>query len=157
MPSSSEVRDGMESEKPLTHVRAPFAGETRTFRLTIGGARAIEEACRAGIGAVFSRLVTNQFYADDVLAVIRHGLAGGGLREPRASALVIREIGDAEGELRAPLADYVDLATSIVRSFLAGIPPGKPAAEESDPGPATSPPSTAPAAPPGSPPASATI
>jgi hypothetical protein len=69
-------------------VTAAFGGEEHAFCLRWGELMELQEKCEAGPGMVLMRLVANQWRLEDVPAVIRLGLIGGGMEPAAASRLV---------------------------------------------------------------------
>lgn len=67
-----------------------WGGGEHTFALTIGGLRALQDACNAGPQEVLMRLVNGTWRVDDPLAILRHGLIGGGMAKDAARDLVNR-------------------------------------------------------------------
>ena len=67
-----------------------WGGGEHTFALTIGGLRALQDACAAGPQEVLMRLVNGTWRVDDPLAILRHGLIGGGMAKDAARDLVNR-------------------------------------------------------------------
>lgn len=91
-----------------------WAGGEHSFALTIGGLRAVQDATDRGPMEVWSALKTGVWRVDDVLAVLRHGLIGGGMDEAQAQKLVNRM---ATSE---PLAKLVPTAALVIASALVG-------------------------------------
>lgn len=99
-----------------TTVRAPFAGQDRTFRLRLGEIGELERLCSAGIGEIMMRLASHRFRAADIRDTIRLGLEGGGLFEPDATALVMRYLDDE------PIGEHLNLAADILTAAVSGVP-----------------------------------
>lgn len=120
-------------------LRRAFGGRDCSFKLRWGEIEQLEQACGAGIGAIWQRVATLQFRAADIRETVRLGLQGAGLAEPMATAAV--KLVFEEG----PLLPHVQLAADILGAALEGAEPEKrPEAETpSSESPATSPPSTA--------------
>lgn len=126
----------------LTCFYADLGGRRRKFELRLGEVAELERLCRAGVGAIGLRLVSEQWSYDDLRETIRLGLMGGGASEADAQMLVENYV-DA-----GPKRMHLLLAASIVAAFIEGIDPPKEDGETEQSGaPATSPPSTKPAAP----------
>ena len=124
-----------------TELRAPFAGQLRTFELRIDEIGLLERRCEAGIGEIYLRLCSARFKHADIRETILLGRIGGGASEPEATAEIMAFVD------RAPLASHLQLAVDILAALLNGTQqeaPGKLPAEGND-APATSPPSTPPA------------
>ncbi|BDV33924.1 gene transfer agent family protein [Methylocystis iwaonis] len=125
-----------------TCIHLPFAGRKRKFELRIGEIGELERLCNAGIGAIYFRLVSEQWRYDDIRETIRLGLMGGGESQATAHMFVERYIDVG------PKREHLAVAAKILNALIEGVDPPKGAgerAEKSAP-PATSPPSTKPAA-----------
>lgn len=95
---------------------------------------ALEEACGAGVAAIFGRLMDQTWRLNDVRETIRLGLIGGGKSPEKAMALVKLHL-DAN-----PLGHGVMIAQAILQSALVGVPDdplGKPAAADAQDPPST--------------------
>lgn len=129
-----------EADTSRTLVRAPFGGRERSFQLRLGEMAELERLCGAGIGEIMARLATHRFMVNDIWEPIRLGLEGAGSSPVEAQALVMRYHPPAY-----PIAEFLELAVSIVNASVNGVPKGKDEAEGSgDPSPATSPSSSEP-------------
>lgn len=102
---------------------AAFAGQKRAFRLRLGEIEALEGLCRAGIGEIALRLVSQTYRLADVRETLRLGLMGGGMSEPSATALMMANFDSA------PLGQYVEIAAFVLSAALVGVPPPKPETE----------------------------
>lgn len=89
-----------------------WAGGEHHFDLKIEHLRALQEKCDAGPAWVLSRLRTQRWMVDDVVATIRLGLEGGGLPKEDARAITKRHVEDE------PLAMSVLTAQAILMSCL---------------------------------------
>ena len=97
---------------------AEWAGAQRPFRLRFGDVLDLEEACgKVGIGALYLRMGSHQYFAKDVFETIRLGLIGGGMPPSEARSLV------QERFEHVPMADSLNLAMSILVNMMAGIEP----------------------------------
>lgn len=100
----------------MADVIADWAGKDRLFRLTFGGVLDLEEACgKEAIGAIFLRVSTGQFRAQDVWHTIRLALIGGGENKVEAKRLLETHFD------RAPYLDNAALAGDILVSLMAGV------------------------------------
>ncbi len=102
-------------------VTAPFGGEVRSFRLTIGGAEELEERCDAGLPMIARRLIGGEWRLRDVRETIRLGLVGAGMEDTAAMVLIERYASQGLESLRI-------LAVTILGPMLTGVPddpPGK--------------------------------
>lgn len=89
-----------------------WPGGEHAFRLGIGELRAIEQRSDAGCAVVMMRLLSAAWKIDDVVAPIRLGLIGGGMKEKDAQAAV-----DAALEVASPYTLAVT-AAEIIRRFI---------------------------------------
>lgn len=97
---------------------ADFAGAERAFRLRFGEIVDIEQACgKVGVGAIYQRLATTTYFANDVKQILLRALVGGGLTVRDATALVEQQL-DAK-----PLAQLGALAQDIILALMTGIDP----------------------------------
>lgn len=119
-----------------SHV-AFFGDAEHTFDFSTPLLIELETLTGAGIGGLFNRLVKREFRFSDLLAVIRLGLIGGGLRPEEAGRLVKIY---AEGR---PIEETFPLALEILSTLWFG----KPATTETpiEPAPAPAPQSREPA------------
>ena len=102
-------------------VEAPFGGEVRRFRLTIGGAEELEQKCDAGLPVIARRLISGEWRIADVRQTIRLGLVGAGMDDMAAQVLIQRYAEQGLDTLRI-------LAVAILSPILTGEPddaPGK--------------------------------
>jgi hypothetical protein len=100
------------------------------FRLALGQLRILQEKCKAGPNTIRLRLLSGEWYVDDIRETIRLGLIGGGAKPAAAQEKVQRSV-DAQ-----PLADNVMLAAAILAAAIVGAPDdpvGKALAEEGAP------------------------
>jgi hypothetical protein len=65
-----------------------WPGGEHEFLLDIGALRAIEDRCKAGVSVVYERLLSNEWYVDDIIQPLRLGLIGGGMTERQAKAMI---------------------------------------------------------------------
>lgn len=103
-----------------------FDGED-TFRLGIGEIRALQEKTGAGPDTLRRRLLSGEWFLDDIRETIRLGLIGAGLPSAQAMEKVKRAV-DAR-----PLGENVLIAATIITAAVIGVPDdpaGKAPAEE---------------------------
>jgi hypothetical protein len=107
-------------------VTAEFGGEEHEFCLRWGELIELQEKCDAGPGMVLMRLVANQWRLEDVPAVIRLGLMGGGMDPAAASRLVRRYVEERTQDIGGEDGLAI-LAVKILSAALHGAPdePGK--------------------------------
>jgi hypothetical protein len=89
-----------------------WPGGEHAFRLGIGELRAIEQRSDAGCAVVMMRLLSSAWKIDDVIAPIRLGLIGAGMKEKDAQAAL-----DAALDIASPYALAVT-ASDIIRRFI---------------------------------------
>lgn len=89
-----------------------WPGGEHAFRLGIGELRAIEQRSDAGCAIVMMRLLGQQWKIDDVIAPIRIGLIGAGMREQDAQKAV-----EAALEIASPYALAITSA-EVLRRFI---------------------------------------
>lgn len=138
-----------------THRDIDFGDGTYTFRLTMAGIIAIEEKCKARIGAVHRHLLAGRYANDkadfgyslegdygavELLEICRQGLIGGGagfadgreikMSDYLATHLVRTYLHPENGN---PLMKAWDLATAIVQACVIGYEPDAEAQKKSQP------------------------
>lgn len=95
-----------------------FAGRDRSFHLRLGEMADVEQACGSvGIGAIFQRLATSEFFAMDIRHVLTFGLVGGGMTRTDAEKLV-RDQMDAK-----PLFQLAATAQDVLVAAMTGVAP----------------------------------
>lgn len=86
----------------------------------------LEESCNAGIGTLYARVETGQYYAKDLTEVIRLGLTGGGRGEvaeqelkvtPEKATKLVTEYCDR------PLDEVWTIALAVYRACIHGYAP----------------------------------
>jgi hypothetical protein len=108
-------------------VTADFGGEEHDFCLRWGELIELQEKCDVGPGVVLMRIVANQWRMEDIPAVIRLGLIGGGMEPATASRLVRRNIEERPQDIGGENGLGI-LAVKILSAALHGVPdepPGK--------------------------------
>jgi hypothetical protein len=105
----------LKPDTSRTVLFAPFAGQDRRFRLTIGKIADLERICEAGIGGIMMRVGTHQFKACDIWDTIRLALEGGGMSEPQATAMCMAYHDE-------PLIWHAELAARILTAAVSGVP-----------------------------------
>jgi hypothetical protein len=107
-------------------ISADFAGEQYDFCIRIGELVELQEKCEAGPGMVLMRLMANQWRVEDIPAVIRLGLIGGGMDPVSASRLVRRHVEERTFDWGGTEGLGI-LAVKILAAGLNGAPdePGK--------------------------------
>ena len=108
------VREGVENRSAT--VMLDFGDGTYTFALRWGEIVTLQEERDAGPYLILDRLVSGRFLVQDVSAVIRLGLVGGGM--PPAEALKkVRTYVEAR-----PVMESVVLAQKILSAGVVGAP-----------------------------------
>jgi len=97
----------------VTH-RAFFGDAEHTFCLTDPMIEELERLTGSGIGALFIRLVGNQFHIGDIMSVIRLGLIGAGMDPKRAQELV------STYAANRPFGEIFPLAIDVLTARWAG-------------------------------------
>lgn len=108
-------------------VTAEFGGEQYEFCLRWGELMELQEKTDAGPGMVLMRLVANQWRMEDVPAVIRLGLIGGGM-DPTAAGRLVRSYVEGRPQDIGGEDGLGILAVKILSAALHGAPdepPGK--------------------------------
>lgn len=95
-----------------------WAGGQHDFALPIELLRALQEKCDAGPEWVRMRLLSKQWFVDDVVSTIRLGLEGGGMPGEEARKLTKRFVEDR------PLALSVLTAVAILGDAVHGAEEG---------------------------------
>lgn len=94
--------------------QADFAGDSRTFDLTIGGCGTLERVTGIYVGEVLLRLSSGTWSYAMVRETVRQGLLGGGASDAETADLVRRFV---EGR---PIGENVQLAADILSAFVNG-------------------------------------
>lgn len=96
-------------------VTLQWPGGEHDFALTIGGLRAVQAACDAGPMQVYTALRTGAWRLDMPMAVLRHGLIGGGMDADEARKSIDR-LFDAH-----PLAKFIAPAMLVIAAAVMGV------------------------------------
>lgn len=67
-----------------------FADNSYLFRLPAKRIAELQDRCGAGIGAIYKRTMSGDFYENDLKEIVRLGLIGGGLEPLEARKLIDR-------------------------------------------------------------------
>lgn len=97
----------------MADITLTWAGGEHRFALSIGALRAVQKACDAGPGEILTRLQVGAWRVDDVMAVLRHGLEGGGMAKDEAREEVERAA-DAAGLMALVIAAHTVLASALL-------------------------------------------
>lgn len=97
----------------ITH-RAFFGDGERAFALTDPIITELERLTDSGIGALYARMVRNDFRLNDLIEVIRLGLIGGGTNPEDAARLVATYAKDR------PIGEVLPLALDILDARWSG-------------------------------------
>lgn len=95
---------------------AYFGDASYTFNLPNELVAQLERKSGAGIGAIYQRVISSQFYAIDILEIIRLGLIGGG-----TAPIVAEQLIDAYARPRPIVESYL-LAFDILDARWNGKP-----------------------------------
>lgn len=134
-------------------VTLTWEGGEHAFLLPIGALMAVQDACDAGPQEILVRLGNGRWRVQDIEAVLRHGLEGGGLAKADAQKLVRQCIE------RAGLLALVSVAYRVMAVALTGVeddPVGEPEGVSPNRDDGASAGSTEPEPSPGSPPETST-
>ena len=99
---------------PPLDVRLFFGDGEYDFKLTISAISALQVKCQSGIGQIYTRVISGQFYSQDLLETVRHGLIGGGMA-PKPAHDLIESYSDV-----VPLEDSQDIATAVLAAATHG-------------------------------------
>ena len=103
-----------DRQYPPLEIRLFFGDGEYDFKLTIQAISALQVKCQSGIGQIYTRVISGQFYSQDLLETVRHGLIGGGMAPKPAHDLI-----EAYSDV-VPLEDWQDIATSILAAATHG-------------------------------------
>lgn len=106
-------------------------GEDQFCLSKVGLILDLEEKCKAGLAAIFARIVNSQWGLNDIRETIRLGLIGGGMSPADAMSAVRNHVDDNV----AGLAPSVMVAYAVLEAVLVGVkddPVGKAEAEAKD-------------------------
>lgn len=95
-----------------------LGGEERAARLQLGQLRTLQDKTGVGPQTLLRRLISGDWFVDDIRETIRLGLIGGGAEMATAQRLIGRHIDDE------PLVDAVFPAVLLLMAAISG-PPGK--------------------------------
>jgi hypothetical protein len=90
-----------------------FAGEDRTFRLSIGRLRALQEKVDAGPMELLRRFEVGQWRVDDLRETIRQGLLGAGMSDADSAKLLKTDFDDLPWLQFVPIAQAIIIASVI--------------------------------------------
>ena len=102
---------------PPLDVRLFFGDGDYDFKLTISAISALQVKCQSGIGQIYTRVISGQFYSQDLLETVRHGLIGGGMA-PKPAHDLIESYSDV-----VPLEDWQNIAISVLAAATHGYKP----------------------------------
>lgn len=94
----------------------PWDGGEHAFHLGIGQLRALQSATDVGPAFLMGRIISSQWFVDDIIETIRLGLIGGGTDAVAAKKLVDRVF----NENTPALYKHVLLATKILKDAIMG-------------------------------------
>lgn len=99
------------------HVTLEFGDGEYLFRLPCKQIAELQEKCNAGIGTIYQRVFSGNYYIADLVETVRLGLIGGKLDVVLANRLVANYVDDM------PKSVLVELASAILLANLAGYKP----------------------------------
>ena len=111
-----------EDETPFTpppaanlraEVTTEWAGEERTFRLTVQQILELEQRCSAPVALVYNRVQRGEYSIEDVRQTVRLGLIGGGASPADAARLM-----SGYGYPARPLAELWALARVVLHAAM---------------------------------------
>lgn len=97
----------------MTHV-AYFGDGEHSFALTMPMVRELEQKAGVGIGALYQRLMSAQFFMGDLVEIVRLGLIGAGMSPAKAQHLVETYAVDR------PVMEITPLALDIIEARWSG-------------------------------------
>jgi hypothetical protein len=111
--------DGSPKYAPC-EIEMAFGDGDYVFRLPLKQIAELQEKCKAGIGAIFTRVMSGQYYIEDCVETFRLGLIGGGTDPTKARVLMERYFDDL------PVQAKWDFAIAILgRCVVPYEPPGE--------------------------------
>lgn len=100
----------------MTHrIELAWPGGVHVFALPIGRLRAVQTDCDAGPAWILQQIVMGQWRIDQLISVLRHGLAGGGMPDAEARDLVMKMV-----DLH-PWARFVETAHRVILAAIVGV------------------------------------
>ena len=96
-------------------VTLPFADGDYLFRLAWGELEKLQEERDAGAYVILQRLVSGQWFVQDISSVLRFGLIGGGMEPVQALKLIRMHV-----QARPPLESLV-YAQRVLGAAIAGV------------------------------------
>lgn len=109
------------SEKPSAYasceIEMAFGDGDYVFRLPLKQLGELQEKCGAGLGTIYRRLMTGEYYAEDIHETVRLGLIGGGMDATKARVLMERYFDDI------PVMDRLDVAKVVIAACVVGYEP----------------------------------
>lgn len=101
-------------------IEMAFGDEDHLFRLRLRQIAELQEKCKAGIGTIYRRVMTGEYYIEDVTETVRLGLIGGGMDPTKARTLMERYFDDI------PVDAKWNMAAAILSACVVGYsPPGE--------------------------------
>lgn len=105
-------------------IEMAFGDGDHLFRLRLKQIAELQEKCKAGIGTIYRRVLTGEYYIEDVTETVRLGLVGGGMDATKARTLMERYFDDLPVEMKWMTAQAV-LGACVVGYSPPGDEPGK--------------------------------
>jgi len=95
-------------------VTLEFGDGEYLFKLTLKTIAELQEKCGAGLGTIYKRVLFGDYYAADLVEVVRLGLVGGGQTGPVARKIIERYCDEW------PLEEWHKHASAILRVCVHG-------------------------------------
>ena len=119
-------------------IEMAFGDGDHLFRLKLKQIAELQEKCKAGIGTIYRRVLTGEYFIEDCVETVRLGLIGGGMDSTKARVLMERYFDDIPVESKWMHAQAI-LASCIVGYSPPGDAPGKAKTAETEKDGSTSP------------------
>lgn len=103
-------------------------GGEHNFRLGIGELRALQQATGVGPAFLMGRVISSQWFVDDLVETVRLGLIGGGMSEAEAKRLTSKVFEQTDA-----LQRHVVLAATLLKDTLTGQGEFTPSGEQTAP------------------------
>lgn len=105
-------------------IEMAFGDGDHLFRLKLRQIAELQEKCKAGIGTIYRRVMTGEYYIEDVTETVRLGLIGGGMDATKARLLMERYFDDLPVDAKWKHAIAI-LSACVVGYSPPGDAPGK--------------------------------
>ncbi|MDF1625669.1 MAG: gene transfer agent family protein [Parvibaculaceae bacterium] len=105
-----------------------FGDDDYLFRLPVRQLAELQEKCKAGIGTIYRRLMTAEYFIEDVHETVRLGLVGGGQDATKARVLMERYFDNR------PVDARWQVAAAVISACVVGYEPSNKDVEGEQPG-----------------------